>query len=75
MHPQILMIALYHVPLMGMQVCSAPLYFEVNCNTTPNFDDFTKNAQPYYQISIKAMHPHFQIPNTVLFESCNNIWF
>ena len=53
---------------------NAPQFFLIVCSTTPNFDYFTNNAQLYYQIPNKAMHPHFQIPNT-LFESCNNIWF
>lgn len=47
--------------------CTAPPYFEINCNTTPNLEDYT--MYPKWQIgvqnwkSIKAKYPCLQIPN------------
>ena len=55
-------------------IFNEPQFFGIGCSATQNFEDFTNNAQPYYQIPNKAMHPHFLIPDT-LFGSCNNIWF
>ena len=51
---------------MGVQGCTAPLYFEMDCNTTPNFVDFINNVPQMgvqSQIPIKSMYPRFQIPN------------
>ena len=52
--------------LAGVQGCTTPPNFEIECNAPPNFEDYIINSPQmgvWNQILIKAMHPFFQNSN------------
>ena len=52
---------------MGVQGCTAPPYFKMDCGAPPNFGIFVSNEVlmgVQNKVPNKDMHPCFQIPNT-----------